>query len=83
MLLDVDLVFLAMGFVHVDQDTLVGKFGLELDPRGNIKVDEMYKTSEKGIFAAGDSATGASLVVRAIHHGRESAKSIDEYLKSL
>jgi glutamate synthase (NADPH/NADH) small chain len=35
----------------------------------------------KGVFAAGDANTGASLVVRAIFHGREAARNIDTYLK--
>jgi len=33
-----------------------------------------------GIFAAGDAGTGASLVVRAIRHGRQAAECIDRYL---
>ena len=39
-------------------------------------------TSVEGVFAAGDSIRGASLVVWAIHQGREAALSIDEYLQS-
>jgi len=34
-----------------------------------------------GIFAAGDAATGASLVVCVINHVREAAKTILTYLK--
>ena len=37
--------------------------------------------SVDGVFVAGDAGTGASLVVRAIYHGREAAKMISEYLK--
>ena len=37
--------------------------------------------SEKGIFAAGDAISGASLVVRAINSGREAASKITEFLK--
>ncbi len=79
--LEVDLVLLAMGFVHVDQNTLVDKFELELTEQGNILVDESYATSKEGVFAAGDATTGASLVVRAINRGREAAKAIDTYLQ--
>lgn len=32
------------------------------------------------VFVAGDAATGASLVVRCIHGGREAARAIDAYL---
>ena len=76
----VDLVLLAMGFVHVVHSELVEKFNLKLDDRGNVIVDENYQTSEEGIFAAGDTTLGANLVVRAIYHGRQAAAAIDRYL---
>ncbi len=75
-----DLVFLAMGFVHVEHGPLVEDYNLQLDQRGNIQTDDNYRTSESGVFAAGDAATGASLVVRAINHGRCAAEEIDKFL---
>jgi glutamate synthase (NADPH/NADH) small chain len=51
------------------------------DERGNITIGENYQTSENGVFVAGDAGSGASLVVRAIYHGREAAKGIMEYLR--
>jgi glutamate synthase (NADPH/NADH) small chain len=78
--LTVDLVLLALGFVHVEHRPLVEDLGIELDGRGNIAVDR-YQTSEPGIFAAGDCHTGASLVVRAIYQGRGAALAVDKYLK--
>jgi len=75
-----DLVLLAMGFVHVEHGPLVQKFGFNLDERGNIIVDANYMTSVPGVFAAGDSVMGASLVVRAIHQGRQMAAGVDRYL---
>ncbi|MBK3517852.1 glutamate synthase subunit beta [Carboxylicivirga marina] len=78
--MDVDLVMLSMGFVSPVHEGLVKEFGLELDARGNIKVDEAYQTSKVNVFAAGDAATGASLVVTAIAKGREAAKSVHAYL---
>jgi len=77
----IDIVFIAMGFIHVEHDSLVKSIGVDLDSRGNIKADENYKTSVEGVFAAGDAATGASLVVRAFAHGRDAALSISDYLK--
>lgn len=77
----VDLVFLAMGFVHVQHTKLLKDLGVKFDERDNIKTDDTYKTSVKGVFAAGDSDTGASLVVRAIYHGITAADKIDQYLK--
>ena len=41
-----------------------------------------YQTSNPKIFAAGDIVRGASLVVWAIHDGREVAKSIHNFLQS-
>lgn len=78
--LNVDLVLLAMGFVHVEHGGLVESSGAQLDERGNVIVDENYMTTEKGIFAAGDTTTGASLVVRAINSGRLAAEKIDRWL---
>ena len=37
-------------------------------------------SSEPGVFAAGDSVRGASLVVWAIAEGRQAAHGIDKYL---
>ena len=79
--LKVDLVLLAMGFVHVQHSRLLEDLQIDYDPRGNISCSDCYTTSSKGVFTAGDAGTGASLVVRAIFHGREAAKKIDEYLK--
>lgn len=80
-LLDADLVLLSMGFVPDTESPLIKGFNLDMDERGNIKVDSSYMTSEKGVFSAGDAHTGASLVVRAIDHGRKAAESVDEYLE--
>jgi glutamate synthase (NADPH/NADH) small chain len=76
----VDLVLLAMGFVHPEKEGLVSDLGVELDGRGNIKTDAERLTSVPGVFAAGDSARGASLVVWAIAEGRQAAYGIDTYL---
>jgi glutamate synthase (NADPH/NADH) small chain len=76
----VDLVLLAMGFVHAEHEGLVADLGVELDGRGNIKTDAERATSVPGIFAAGDSVRGASLVVWAIAEGRQAAHSVDKYL---
>ncbi len=74
-----DLVLLAMGFTHVVHSGLIESLELKLDQRGNVVVNE-YMTSEEGVFAAGDTMLGASLVVRAIDAGREAAQRIDTYL---
>jgi glutamate synthase (NADPH) small chain len=79
--LKIDMVLLAMGFLHVTHNRLTDDLGVELDERGNIKFDKRYSTSVDGVFVAGDAGTGASLVVRAIYHGREAAKMVGDYLE--
>jgi glutamate synthase (NADPH/NADH) small chain len=78
--IDADLVLLAMGFVHPEHKGVVGDLGLELDRRGNIRVDGDFMTSVRGVFAAGDCQRGQSLVVWAIAEGRKAARGIDQYL---
>ncbi len=75
-----ELVLLAMGFTHVVHHGLVERFGLKLDDAGHLAIGPDGQTSEAGIFAAGDAVAGASLVVRAIAAGRETAEAIDRWL---
>jgi glutamate synthase (NADPH/NADH) small chain len=75
-----DLVLLAMGFTHVVQAGAVADFGLELDPRGNIRTAGSFHTSNPKVWAAGDAKNGASLVVRAIAEGRAAAEAIVKHL---
>ncbi|MCX6254020.1 MAG: glutamate synthase subunit beta [Bacteroidia bacterium] len=79
--IETDIVLLALGFVHPVLDGLLSEFELELDHRKNIKVDENQSTSLQKVFAAGDSVSGASLVVNAIASGRKVAKEIDIFLR--
>ena len=74
-----DLVLLSMGFVHVVHKGLVEQFELPLDGRGNLVVDN-WMTGKEGVFAAGDTVRGASLVVHAINQGRQAAAAIDKWL---
>lgn len=75
-----DLVFLALGFTGPEK-TLPEAFGLKTDFRSNIDAStQNYKTSEPGIFAAGDIRRGQSLIVWAISEGRQAAHHIDTYL---
>lgn len=80
--LDVDLVLLAMGFVHPVKEGLLTQLGVKLDTRGNVAVDENFMTSIDGVFAAGDIKRGASLIVWAIAEGRKAAAGIDKYLRT-
>jgi glutamate synthase (NADPH/NADH) small chain len=78
--LDVDLVLLAMGFTGPVRGGMVEDLGVMLDTRGNISTDSNYMSSVPGVFAAGDTRRGQSLVVWAIAEGRKAARGIDEYL---
>ncbi|MEY2513137.1 MAG: glutamate synthase small chain, partial [bacterium] len=77
-----DLVLLAMGFLHPEQD-LLDALGVEKDPRGNAKAVRPYTTSVDGVFAAGDARRGQSLIVWAINEGRQCARMVDRYLGEL
>ncbi len=77
---ETDLVLLAMGFLHPQHEGMLTQLGVELDARGNVKIDKERMTNIPGIFAGGDMARGQSLVVWAIAEGREAARSIDLYL---
>ncbi len=74
-----DLVLVAMGFLHVVHAGLINPMGLRLDSRGNVAVKD-HMTSADGVFAAGDTVRGASLVVHAIAGGRQAAVAIDRWL---
>ncbi len=78
--LKADLVLLAMGFVHPVHEGMLKGFRVDLDERGNVATDN-FRTSVSNIFAAGDMATGQSLIVRAINSGREMAKAVDKAIK--
>jgi glutamate synthase (NADPH/NADH) small chain len=79
--LQADLVLLATGFVSPIHDGLLAQLGVELDDRGNVSADtDGYETSVPGVFAAGDTRRGQSLVVWAIREGRQCAASVDRYL---
>lgn len=80
--IDADLILLAMGFVHPVHEGLLTELGIDLNSRKNINVDLSMSTNINKVFAAGDAATGASLVVNAIASGRRVAKKIDNYLSS-
>ena len=77
--LEVDLVLLAMGFLHPQHDGLLDSLGVEYDERGNVKTIH-YATSVPSVFAAGDMRRGQSLIVWAISEGREAAHYVDKYL---
>jgi len=74
------LVLIAMGFVGPEDD-LLNKLKIERDSRSNINAEfGKFETNVSGIFAAGDSRRGQSLVVWAISEGRLAAQKCDDFL---
>jgi glutamate synthase (NADPH) small chain len=80
--MDVDLVLIAMGFLGPVRNGMIEQLGVQLDNRGNVATDENYMSSVPGVFAAGDTRRGQSLVVWAISEGRKAAACVDAYLRS-
>ncbi len=78
--LPAELVLLALGFVHPEHGGLLDQLGVDLDERGLVRTDERKMTSVEGVFAAGDTRRGQSLVVWAIAEGRDVAYDVDEWL---
>lgn len=51
--------------------------------KNSIAIDDKYKKSIQGVFAAGDVTTGDTLVVKAMSSGREATERVQEYLMNL
>jgi glutamate synthase (NADPH/NADH) small chain len=58
--------------------------GLEVNRHGCIVADgQTGLTTRKGVYAGGDTVTGAATVILAMGAGKQAAQSMDEYMKSL
>ncbi len=57
--------------------------GLKTGKKNSIAVDDHFKTSMTGVFAAGDVTTGETLVVKAMGSGRDAAQRVHEYLMQI
>ena len=90
--MDADLVLLAVGFTGADQKGIVSELGLPVDERGRLVRDDNYRSwwpetpgiREAGfdapVFSTGDAGRGASLIVWAIAEGRACAAEVDRVL---
>ncbi len=78
--IEVDLVLIAVGFEGPGAESLLSGLGVSTSPNGFPQTDAGYRTSQPGVFCCGDARRGASLVVWAIWEGRETARTIDDYL---
>jgi NADPH-dependent glutamate synthase beta subunit-like oxidoreductase/NAD-dependent dihydropyrimidine dehydrogenase PreA subunit len=70
-----DHAFVAIGQGGPYRD-LAGQDGLTIDPRGLLAVDAQGRTALEGVYAAGDAATGATSVVKAMADGRRLAAQV-------
>ncbi|MFW5808367.1 MAG: NADPH-dependent glutamate synthase [Spirochaetota bacterium] len=79
--LDIDVCVVAIGSTP---NPLIAKTtpGLETGRNGVITVDENMMTSIPGVFAGGDSVTGAATVITAMGAGRDAAAGIHSYLQN-
>lgn len=78
--IDVDTVVIAIG---QSPNPLIRQTtpGLDTQKWGGIVVEEdTMKTSKDGVYAGGDTVTGAATVILAMGAGKKAAKAIDEYL---
>ena len=81
--LPADIVIKALGFDPEDVPTVFGNRELGVTRWGTLKVDpKTQSTTLPGVFAAGDIARGASLVVWAIRDGRDAAAAIHDYIQT-
>ena len=79
--IDCDLAIIAIGTSANPLLTKVTE-NLELNQWGNIEADKKTgKTTKKGVWAGGDITLGQATVILAMGMGRDSADSIDAYLK--
>ncbi len=74
--LDVDLVLLAIGFTGIEQDDVYAQSGVTINQRGTVTINRFYETGTLGIYACGDVRRGADLVVTAIADGRKCAAAV-------
>ncbi len=79
-LIDAEVVIIAIGqspnplIKDTTSDLKTNQFGCI------VALDESGKTSKEGVWAGGDTVTGAATVILAMGAGKMAAKSIDEYL---
>lgn len=78
--LDVDMVIMSLG---TRPNPLIASTtdGLEVNKKKCIVADENGLTSLEGVYAGGDTVTGAATVISAMGAGRDAAAAMDKYLR--
>lgn len=79
-IIEADSVIMAIGQMP-DLSFIKPEDGIELTPGGNIKVNpDTLATTRENVFAGGDSAFGARILIEGVANGKLAAQSIDNYL---
>ena len=78
-----DMIIKALGFDPENLPEIFNSKDLKITDRGTLKINfDTMETNLPGVFAAGDIARGASLVVWAIKDGRDAAVSIKKFIEN-
>ncbi len=77
---DLDCLFI---LTHTPSNSIFKKAGVELDDRGNIKIDEEQQTNTKGVYAAGDVTGGLFQVVFATAEGARAGINVNKYVRHI
>jgi formate dehydrogenase (NADP+) beta subunit len=76
-IIEADSVIMAIG----QRPVIPAGFGLDTGPGNLIQVDSYsFAASREGVFAAGDSVSGTSTLVKAMASGRKAAIALDRFL---
>ncbi|MFW9770951.1 MAG: NAD(P)/FAD-dependent oxidoreductase [Candidatus Heimdallarchaeota archaeon] len=68
---------------HVPSNSIFKKAGIELDEKGNVKIDDNQQTHVKGVYAAGDVTGGLFQVVFAAAEGARAGINACKFLRQL
>lgn len=77
--MEVDQIVVAIG-TRANPLLLNSTADLKLNERGYVKINEVGRTSKRGVFAGGDIVTGSATVISAMGMGRVAAQNIHDYL---
>ncbi|MHA1257340.1 MAG: NAD(P)/FAD-dependent oxidoreductase [Promethearchaeota archaeon] len=77
---DLDCLFI---LTHTPSNSIFKKAGVELDEKGNIKIDEEQQTNIKGVYAAGDVTGGLFQVVFATAEGARAGINVNKYVRQI
>ena len=80
--LDCDLLLIALGFQHCTHKGLLEQLDIKLNKKKNVAVDTHFQTSKQKFYSSGDMIEGANLVVTAIASGKKMAKALHKNISS-